>query len=339
MTYNQSGLVLVLSILASPAARAQSAPPAVVLSQPIRSTGAELELNLQAADAATLSQSLGDALGGAVRVDGPLTAPVTLDLRGMPARAALDTVAGALHGSWHPIYWITPGQSPAARRPVPLGRKVTANLDHVSARAAFALVARAGGGTLDTSSGLEQPVSLVAKEAPIEHALDELAAQAGVTWSVTYVFKPGVAPPIPVQRAASQPRSAYPRSFAPGAPPGSGLPGAPPTERRSFPIPFDAAPHTPAPGTGDDAGKMLALGLTQVMQMPAPQRQRAVKDFATQLDQQFRQMLQLPPPRRIEQMTAMRPVYQAALRTYNGLVPTQRREFQPIIDVFNRWMH
>ena len=83
---------------------------------------------------------------------------------------------------------------------------------------------------------------------------------------------------------------------------------------------------------------MLALGLTQVMKMPPAQRQGAVKDFALQLDQQFRQMQLLPEQSRLAQMSAMRPVYQAALRTYNGLVPAQRHEFQPIIDVFKRWI-
>ena len=37
-------------------------------------------------------------------------------------------------------------------------------------------------------------------------------------------------------------------------------------------------------------------------------------------------------------MNGMRPVYQGAMRTYGGLTPDQRREFQPIVDVFKRWM-
>jgi hypothetical protein len=89
---------------------------------------------------------------------------------------------------------------------------------------------------------------------------------------------------------------------------------------------------------GADAGKMLSEGLTRVMQMPPAQRRMAVKDFATQIDQQFRQMQGLPGPRRAEQMTAMRPVYEGAMRTYKGLTPDQRREFKPIVDVFTRWM-
>jgi hypothetical protein len=35
----------------------------------------------------------------------------------------------------------------------------------------------------------------------------------------------------------------------------------------------------------------------------------------------------------------MRPVYEAAQRTYQGLTPSQQREFQPVLDVFKRWLH
>jgi hypothetical protein len=177
---------------------------------------------------------------------------------------------------------------------------------------------------------------------PVEQALDDLAQQAAASWSVTYIIKPGVAPPS--ARPAEAPSSnSRPRSrltpagqFSPG-----GLqPGAPPSAPRAFPKPFAGQPPkpAPAPGMGNDAEKMLSEGLTRVMQMAPPQRQMAVKDFALQLDQQFRQIQNLPGPRRSEQMAAMRPVYEGALRTDKGLTPDQRREFKPIIDVFTRWM-
>ena len=116
--------------------------------------------------------------------------------------------------------------------------------------------------------------------------------------------------------------------------------GAQPSAPRAFPKPFAGQPQkaAPAPGMGSDAAKMLSLGLTQVMKMPPAQRKLAVKDFATQLDQQFRQMQGLTVPQRSEQMAAMRPVQEGAMRTYKGLTPDQQREFKPIIEVFNRWM-
>lgn len=330
MKLRSIGFALALATLAAPGGWGESGPPAVTLSQPIRATGAAVAVNLQGADAATLAQSLGSALGGTIRIEGTVPAPVTLNLAGARAHAALDAVARALYGTWRPVYSLTAGTaSAAAPRPVPLGRTVTASLTDVSAHAALALVARAGGGTLELPPGLEKTVSLVVKDMPVEAALDELARQAGATWSVTYVLTPGVGPP-----AAARPQPAKssntPRSRAPL--PGLREPGAALNGLRSFPRPGTA------PGSGADAGPMLALGLTQVMKMPAAQRQGAVKDFALQLDQQFRQAQLQPPPRRLEQMAAMRPVYQAALRTYNGLAPGQRREFQPIIDVFSRWM-
>ena len=326
------GFALAMATLAAPGGWAESGHPEVVLSQPIQATGATVEVSLHAADAATLAQTLGTALGATIRIEGTV-APVTLDLTGTTAHTALDAVARACYGTWRPVYSVTAGTAPAgAPHPLPLGRKVTANLANVSAHAAFALVARAGGGALELAPDLDKNVSLVANDSPVEQALDELAKQAGAAWSVTYLIKPGLAPPSPTrpQPAPAQIRNT-PRSGTPLPgllAPGEGLPGGSLSERRSF----------PAPGTGDNAAKMLALGLTQVMKMPPAQRQSAVKDFALQLDQQFRQMQLLPPPRRLEQMTAMRPVYQAALRTSNGLVPAQRREFQPIIDVFNRWL-
>jgi hypothetical protein len=84
--------------------------------------------------------------------------------------------------------------------------------------------------------------------------------------------------------------------------------------------------------------KLLSEGLLRVMQMPPAQRRNAVKDLAAQLDLQFRQMQTLPGPQRAEQMAAMRPLFQAATRTYSGLTPDQRGEFQPVMDVFKRWM-
>jgi len=302
-----------------------------------------VEVNLQAADGATLAQTLGNALGGTVQVEGAAPAPITLDLQGVSGRDALDAVARAMHGSWRPVYAVTPGAAPAgSRRPLPLGRVVTANLENASARAAFALVSRAGGGTVQLAGELPKNVTLVAKEMPVEQALDDLAQQAGANWSVTYVIRPGVAPPPPrpveAQNNSGRPAARpTPRNqFSPNAAAPGPQPGAP----RAFPMPFAGQPQpgAPGPGMGANASKMLSEGLNRVMQMAPAQRRLAVKDFAAQLDQQFRQMQTLPVPRRSEQMAAMRPVYEGAMRTYNGLTPDQRGEFKPIVEVFNRWM-
>src|SRR5439155_17413497 len=133
---------------------------------------------------------------------------------------------------------------------------------NVSARAPLALVARAGGGTLQLSGDLPKSVTLVAKEMPVEQALDDLAQQADAAWSVAYVIKPGVAPPgpRPAEPAASpfgreQPRS---RTQSPGLlSPDAARPGNPLNTPRAFPIPFAGQPQTapPAPGTGANAGK------------------------------------------------------------------------------------
>jgi len=73
--------------------------------------------------------------------------------------------------------------------------------------------------------------------------------------------------------------------------------------------------------------------------MPDAQRKFAVRDFAGQLEQQFRQIQLLPAARRAEQMAGMRPICEAASRTAKGLTPQQHSEFQPILDVFTRWLH
>ena len=104
-----------------------------------------MEVSLHAADAATLAHTLGNALGGTVRIDGTVPAPVTLDLEGSTPHAALDAVAGALYGTWRPVYSVTAGAAPAgAPRPIPLGRKVTANLADVSAQRISRVYAEAG---------------------------------------------------------------------------------------------------------------------------------------------------------------------------------------------------
>jgi hypothetical protein len=343
MNLRPSGICLALTVLAACPAGAETAPPSVVLGQPIRHTAGTVEVTLQAADGPMLSQMLGNALGGTVQVEGVMPAPVTLDLQGVSGRAALDAVAAAMHGSWRPVYVVSAGAGTAGdRRPMALGRVVTANLENVSARAALALVARAGGGTLALSGDLPKTVTLVAKEMPVEAALDNLAQQAEASWSVTYVIKPGIAPPSPQPAAAPNNNSGFRPRLTPAGQfsPGISRPGAPPNAARAFPMPFAGQPPKPAaaPGIGTDAAKMLSEGLTRVMQMAPPQRQMAVKDFATQLEQQFRQIQNLPGPRRSEQMAAMRPVYEGALRTDKGLTPDQRREFKPIIDVITRWM-
>ena len=343
MNLRPPGVCLALALLAVSPVRAEPVPSALALGEPIRHTVGTVEVTLQAADGATLSQMLGNALGGTVQVEGIVPAPVTLDLQGVSGRAALDAVASALHGSWRPVYGVTPGSATAGgQRPMALGRTVNANLENVSARAALALVARAGGGTLALSGELPKSVTLVAKELPVEQALDELAQQADASWSVTYVIKPGVAPPSPrpveAQNNSSRPRS---RLTPQGQlAPGDSRLGTPPNAPRAFPIPFAGQAQKPsaAPGMGGNAAKLLAEGLTRVMQMAPPQRQLAVKDFATQLEQQFRQIQNLTGSRRSEQMAAMRPVYEGALRTDKGLTPDQRREFKPIMDVFTRWM-
>jgi hypothetical protein len=344
-----SSLCIALALGPIPSAWAQGQSPEVVLTQPARAAGANVSVRLQAADAATAARTLGEALGGIVRIEGGAPAPLTLDLEGVPAGAVLDAAARALHGNWRPIYTMTSGSaSSGARRPAPLGRTVTANLDGVSARTAVSVIARGAGGAVEMVGELPQKVSLKAKDTPVEQALDEVAKQAGATWSVTYVIKAGVPGPTPTpapsQRASTGPTRQPQLNSAPtpgrGSGPGFATQGISKdvlNDRRAFPMPFADQPPPPAK-PDPNAAKMLGEGLARIMQMPPAQRRAAVKDFATQIDQQFRQLQALPAPRRNEQMAAMRPLYQAASRTYSGLTPELRREFQPIIEVFNRWM-
>ncbi len=63
-----------------------------------------------------------------------------------------------------------------------------------------------------------------------------------------------------------------------------------------------------------------------------------MKDLATQMEQQFRQMQSLPVARRNEQMAAMRPLYKAATQTFAGLPADARRDFEPLVNVFSRWI-
>jgi hypothetical protein len=341
-------LGVAMAAMPLPESWAEAPAPAVVLKPTGQPTTGTVELSLRAADATAISQSLGEALGAAVRVDGTVPAPVTLELRGVSGRAALDAIASAIHGTWRPIYIFMAGTAPGgARRPVPIGRTVTASLSGVSARTALSLVARGAGGSVEMQGELPQNVSLKADGMPVEQALDEIARQVGGAWTVTYVIHPGTTPATAASTTAP-PRGSAPNSQgsperttrpAPGRVDSRGLQGqgVPPDARndqRSFPMPFE--PQAPPPDP--NAAKMLGEGLARVMQMPATQRRAAVKDFASQIDQQFRQMQALPSARKTEQMAAMRPLYQAAVRTYSGLTPDQKKEFQPIVAVFNRWM-
>jgi len=348
MSCRSFGVCLALGSLTAPPLLAQEQTPAVVLKQAARPAGASISFHLQAANAATIAQSLGTALGGTVRFEGTPPAPVTLDLQGVAPRAALDALATALYGSWHCIYTMSArGTTVASRRPVPLGRTVTASLDGVSARTALTLIARGGGATVEMVGELPQRVKLDLKEMPVEQALDVIARQAGANWSVIYVLKAGSAPLTPSSRTTqTTPNgnrvtgSTVPSPHDRGATRGLGLQGAPQdglNEPRFFPTPFADPPQAP-PRPDPNAAKMLGEGMARVMQMPPAQRRAAVKDFASQIEQQFKQMQSLPGPRRTEQMASMRPLYQAASRVYGGLTPDQRREFQPIVEVFNRWM-
>jgi hypothetical protein len=345
------GICLALSVWAAPGLWAQEEPPAVVLKQAARPVGASVNVHLQAADAAAIARNLGAALGGTVRIEGTPAAAVTLDLQGVAPRAALDAAATALNGSWRPIYSMSAGATnTVSRRPVPLGRTVTASMDGVSARTALSLVARGGGATVEMVGELSQRVKLDLKEIPVEQALDEIARQAGANWSVIYLLKAGTAAaasspqptraPVTAPNGGRVPGSTANPTLNRGGTRGPGLQGAPQdalNEQRFFPMPFAGPPQAPPP-PDPSAAKMLGEGMARVMQMPPAQRRAAVKDFTSQIEQQFRQMQSLPGPRRTEQMAAMRPLYQAASRVYSGLTPDQRREFQPIVEVFNRWM-
>src|SRR5438128_2657196 len=141
MNLRPTGVCLALAMLTVSPAGAESSAPTVVLEQPLRHTAGTVEVTLHAADGATLSQTLGNALGGTVQVEGAAPAPITLDLQGVSGRAALDAVAAAVHGTWRPVYLVTAGAAPASgRRPLPLGRQVTSSLENVSARAAVAVI-------------------------------------------------------------------------------------------------------------------------------------------------------------------------------------------------------
>src|SRR2546429_214696 len=128
MCLRPSVLCLVLTACTSPHGWSQGESPSVVL-KAARPVGATVNVRLQAADPGTLARTLGETLGGVVRIESQTATPVTLDLQGAPAASALDAVATALHGSWRPVYTLTPGGAPGARRPVALGRTVTASLE------------------------------------------------------------------------------------------------------------------------------------------------------------------------------------------------------------------
>jgi hypothetical protein len=345
------GLGIALSASALSGSWAQERTPTVVLKPSDQATVGTVSVNLREADAGAISQALSNALRAIVRIEGAVASPVTLELHGVSGRAALDAVAVAVRGTWKPAYSLTEGVSPsAARPPVTVGRTVTADLTGVSARTALSLVARGAGGSVEMVSELPQPVTLKVEAMPVEQALDEIARQVGGNWSATYVIRPGTAPapkptppganPVPATSSPRQsrlspspaPSRSLPRGLVPEGVPEDGL-----NDRRSFPKPFETQPPA-APRPDPNAAKMLGEGMIRMMQMPPAQRRAAVKDFASQIDQQFRQMQSLPAARRTEQMAAMRPLYQAATRTYSGLTPDQKREFQPIVEAFNRWM-
>src|SRR5205814_6647321 len=88
---NGQPIWLAMALLASTsvAGWSDSGAPAVVLGQPLRHSGAQVEVSLHAADTETMARVLGGALGATVRVEALGTPAVTLDLQGATGRAAL----------------------------------------------------------------------------------------------------------------------------------------------------------------------------------------------------------------------------------------------------------
>ena len=122
---------------------AQEQAPSVTLKPSSQPSAGSVSTELRAADATAAAQVLGNALGATVRIDGAVTAPITLELQGVTGRAALDALATAVRGTWRPVYSLVVGAAPGSTpRPVPVGRTVTVNLSDVSARTALSLVAR-----------------------------------------------------------------------------------------------------------------------------------------------------------------------------------------------------
>jgi hypothetical protein len=223
---------------------------------------------------------------------------------------------------------------------------VTLHVQSAAAGPVLAAVALADGGILATPPPADAPrIDVDLENVPVEAGMDRVAAELGLAWTRSFEILPETVIPV-TPRGATTSEAGHEHSggLRPGAadPRTEGTHSSPgPTNPTLYPLAGaqDAAGSAPRrTGAHSDLARVVADGLTRVMQMDPRARRPAIRQFAQQLETRLREINDLPAAERAQQRERLDRVYHSSLRLYRGLTPDQQQEFRPLFDVLRRWL-
>jgi len=282
--------------------------------------------------AAALSEALGVQVSAPPDTGAPPRA--TLQLVEVTPLEALNRAAAAFHGRWFSVFAVLPAVPGAPSPPPPFrtGRRVSLDLGDTEPRTALSTVARAAGGELATSQVSGARITIQLDEAPVEEAMDRIAAKIGHTWSRTFRLVPGR--PLADGTPAVNP---------PDAANGTAVRASHPRTQALFSLTDPTEPNGQAAGRGPavrrlDLARALSDGLTRLMQVDPAHRRGAVRQFAQQVERGLKEVSGLTPEEQVSQRTRVATVYRSGMRVFRGLTPDQQAEFRPLFDVLRRWL-
>lgn len=268
--------------------------------------------SLRDAGPAAVGAALTRLFGAPVEVRGGAGRAVSLELPAGPRDDVLDRAARALGGTWRRKLRVRSGAAGTLTRPAPeLARRLFLGATGVPAERALSLVARALGIDLELEGAVTGRVDLPAASLPAAEILDQVARQAGLSWTLVYVIE---APDAPLRPSPPAPETPF-------TSPARAVPAA----AAADPI----APSVPAAVSGADLRSPIAAAIARLVRAPADRRAEEVRAFTMQIEPLLSGVRALPPAQRRERVAVLRAILPAWIRFYRGLAPDAQRQLQP----------
>jgi hypothetical protein len=289
----------------------------------LRPASAEtLQVRLENAGPAEVSRELERVLGTPVEVRGGADRRVTLRLIAPSPSLVVERVAAALGGTWRIRLRVKAGRTEPLPPSPSLEQRMALGLQDVTAARAFLLIARDLKAELETEGDLGKRVAVRAFSISASSVLDQVAEQAGATWSLVYLIDVPEAPPPP----PPSPPTARSQEPSPSSPP---RPAPSPPRELSLTLPSSLP-------SGIELRAALLEAFSHILKVGPDRRSEAVGEFVGNAGRLFKALDRLSPVERDTRIRTMIPLLTAWRRLYRGLAPDVQRQLAPAMELLER---
>jgi hypothetical protein len=256
--------------------------------------------------AARAVADLSRELGTSIELRGGMGRMVALPSSVLPAEERVANLSAGLTGTWRRVLRVAEKPAAKALDAVVLDRSITLGFSDLPASKAFAIAARQLAADLDPATAPDRRVTLPGVARTTRELLDEIARQAGVSWTLEYRID---APDAEVTRMLTQPEPRRPAVPTPGP------------EVLAPPMPVNLSPTAWSRGLRESVQKLLKA--------PPDKRSAALETFLCEAGDAAVVFRAVPAERRGDYRSASSRLFDQWTRLYQGLAPSVRDQLDP----------